>query len=329
MRLPRPALRHAASAFTLVEVLTASALALLLLAALAGAVMRMGEDGRRLGDHIDRGGRVRLVLDQISTDMQSIVVQQDSNNWLAIDILDQPGNSGLWLNAPGQKPADLSLELNPRSKPDKQGIEWALPEDYRFGMGGMWLRFFTTAAERELLEDGKVVPGDVNAVGYQLIRRAMPGAGSINSASGSYQLFRSLVRADETFRAGYQIENYAGAATAGSPGELKSPSEDSLICDNILDIGIIVHEMNAEQKYVQAFPMRHKSLPPLKNPRQYRVPRDGIPAAIEVMIRVISLSGSRELRSAEAAGINPDAWWQLAKRHSRVYSRFCYIPRAF
>ena len=59
------------------------------------------------------------------------------------------------------------------------------------------------------------------------------------------------------------------------------------------------------------------------------MPRDGIPAAIEVMIRVISLSGSRELRSAEATGIHPDAWWQLAKRHSRVYSRFCYIPRAF
>jgi hypothetical protein len=324
-----PVSRHSANAFTLVEVLTASAIALLLLSALAGAVIRMGEDGRRLGDHIDRGARVRLVLDQMSTDLQSILVRQDTNNWLALDILEEPGNSGLWLDAPGQKPASDSLVLDPRTEPDEKGREWALPEDYRFGVGGMWLRFFTTAADRGILDDGKPVPGDVNAVSYQLIRRAMPGVGEGTSAGGSYQLFRSLVKADETFRSGYKIEAYAGAASTGGPGELKSPSEDSLICDNILDIGVIVHEMNAEQQFVQAFPMRHKSLPPLKNPRQYRVPQDGIPASIEIMIRVISLSGSRELRSAEAAGLDPEAWWRLAKRHSRMYSRHFSIPRAF
>lgn len=314
--------------FTLVEVCVSTALSLLLLLSLTVAVMNVSKQGRQLADHLDRGSRVRLLTSLLVSDLQSAIVRQDGNTWLAIDILDGTDNSGSWVAASGQKPAEASLQLDPREKDDK-GREWADPEDYRFGTGGMWLRFITTAADRDVFTDGKAVPGDVNAVSYQLIRRAMPSSAYMSdAANASYQLFRSIVRSDHTFENGYVIDEYSGGAAQGDPGEMKSPSEDSMLCDNIIDFGVIIHEWNEEGKYVQGFPMRHESLPPLKDKKRYRVPQDGVPASIEVLVRVLSASGARELRGLEQQGISPERWWEFARRHSRVYSRSVGLPRA-
>lgn len=314
--------------FTLIEVSVSTALAVLLLVSLTMAVMNVGDQGRRLSDQLDRGARVRLVMDLLVGDLQSAIVRQDQNTWLAIDILDTPGNSGAWVEAPGQKPAQESLQLDPRDAPDKNNIAWADPEDYRFGVGGMWLRFITSAADRAVFS-GKPVPGDVNALSYQLIRRAMPSTGHMSDpGNASYQLFRSIVRSDQTFEAGYAVDGYAGAAQQGFPGEMKAPSVDSMLCDNIIDFGVIVYEFNDSGRYVQGFPMRDDSLPPLQKKNQYRVPQDGVPASIEVIVRVLSASGARELRGLEQLGVTPEAWWAVARRHSRVYSRSMSLPRA-
>jgi len=316
------------SGFTLVEVSVATALSLLLLLSLTAAVMSVSQQGRQLADHLDRGARVRLMTSILVSDLQSAIVRQDGNTWLAIDILDGTDNSGSWAAASGQKPAEASLQLDPREKDDK-GREWANPEDYRFGTGGMWLRFITTAADRDVFTDGKAVPGDVNAVSYQLIRRAMPSSSSMSdAANASYQLFRSIVRSDHTFENGYIIDGYSGGTAQGDPGEMKSPSEDSMLCDNIIDFGVIVYEMNDERRSVQAFPMRHASLPPLQDKTRYRVPQDGVPSYLEVLVRVLSASGARELRNLEQQGISPERWWEIARRHSRVYSRGVGLPRA-
>lgn len=310
------------------EVSVATALSVLLLLALTMAVLNVAEQGRRLSDHLDRGGRVRLMTSLLVSDLQSAIVRQDGNTWLAVDILEETDNSGAWVAARGQKPGGASLQLNPREK-DEQGREWADPEQYRFGVGGMWLRFITSAADRDVFTDGNAVPGDVNAVSYQLIRRAMPASGYVNdAANASYQLFRSIVRADHTFVTGYNMADYDGGGTAqGEPGEMKSPSVDSMLCDNIIDFGLIIYERNEEGGYVQGFPMRHESLPPLQEENRYRVPQDGVPAAIEVLVRVLSASGARELRGLEQQGIAPEVWWQIARRHSRVYSRSMALPR--
>ena len=315
--------------FTLVEVSLATALSVLLLLSLTMAVMNVAEQGRRLSDHLDRGGRVRLMTSLLVSDLQSAILRQDGNTWIAIDILNKTDNSGAWVDAAGQKPAEDSLQLDPRKKSDND-FDWANPEDYRFGVGGMWLRFITTAADRDVFTDNKAVPGDVNAVSYQLIRRAMPPAGYVSDgANASYQLFRSIVRSDHTFDTGYLVDTYAGGTQQGDPGEMKSPSTDSMLCDNIIDFGVIIHEWSeAENMSVQGFPMRHESLPPLKNKNQSRVPQDGVPTSIEVMMRVLSASGARELRGLEQQGISPERWWDIARRHSRVYSCSMGLPRA-
>jgi len=328
------AVRHFPSlkwrAFTLLEVMVSSSLAMIVLVTLTTTVLNLSQQGRRLSDHIDRGARVRLVMDLLSNDLRSMIVKQDSNNWLAIDILGDAGNSGTWLDGMGQKPKDDSLVLDPRSKPDQNGTEWAEPEDYRFGVGGMWLRFITSAADRSVFTDGKAVPGDINAVSYQLVRRAMPGSSTVqDAANASYQLFRTIVRSDHTFEQGYKVQEYAGSSQPGEAGEMKTPSVDSLLCDNIIDLGVIVYEINAAGEYVQAFPMRHKSLPKLLNEKQYRVPQDGVPTSFEALIRVLSASGARELRGREVSELASEEWWSIAKRHSRVYSRSFSVPRAF
>ena len=307
----------------------ATALSMLLLLSLTMAVMNVSRQGRQLSDHLDRGARVRLMTGLLVSDLQSAIVRQDGNTWLAIDILDKTDNSGSWAAASGQKPAEASLQLDPREKDDK-GREWANPEDYRFGVSGMWLRFITTAADRDVFTGGEVVPGDVNAVSYQLIRREMPSTGYINdAANASYQLFRSIVRSDSTFDSGYAIDTYSGGTEPGEPGEMRSPSQDSMLCDNIIDFGVIIHEWSEDgRRSVQAFPMRHESLPPLKDKNRYRVPQDGVPSSIEVMVRVLSASGARELRGLEQQGISPERWWEIARRHSRVYSRSVSLPRA-
>ena len=316
-----------ADGFTLVEVSVATSLSVLLLLGLTMAVMNVAEQGRRLSDHLDRGARVRLMTSLLVSDLQSAIVRQDGNTWIAIDILEKTDNSGAWVVASGQKPAEDSLQLDPREKDDK-GREWANPEDYRFGVGGMWLRFITTAADRDVFTDNQAVPGDVNAVSYQLIRRAMPAAGYVSdAANASYQLFRSIVRSDHTFDTGYIVDAYAGGEQQGDPGEMKSPSTDSMLCDNIIDFGVIIYEWSDNGSYVQGFPMRHESLPPLKDKNRYRVPQDGVPASIEVMVRVLSASGARELRGLEQQGISPARWWEIARRHSRVYSRSMALPR--
>lgn len=315
--------------FTLVEVSVSTALAMLLLIALTATVMNVSDQGRRLSDHLDRGARVRLVMDLLVSDLQSAIVRQDQNTWLAIDILDNVGNSGAWAEASGQKPTRDSLLLDPRDPPDKNNVIWANPEDYRFGVGGMWLRFITSAADRAVFAPNKAVPGDVNAISYQLIRRAMASTGFMSDAgNASYQLFRSIVRSDQTFDEGYVVDAYAGAPQQGFPGEMKTPSVDSMLCDNIIDFGVIVYEINDDGRYVQGFPMRDDSLPPLQKKNQYRVPQDGVPTRIEVMVRVLSASGARELRAQEQLGVTPERWWEIARRHSRVYSRSMSLPRA-
>jgi len=314
--------------FTLVEVSVSTTLSLLLLLSLTMAVLNVGEQGRHLSDHLDRGARVRLMMDLLVSDLQSAIVKQDQNTWLAIDILDKTDNSGAWVNANGQKPSQDSLRLDPRRPPDSNGTAWADPEDYRFGVAGMWLRFISSAADRAVFTDGTVVPGDVNAISYQLIRREIPSGGYINdAANASYQLFRTIVRADHTFDTGYVVDAYQGGALQGDPGEMKSPSVDSMLCDNIIDFGIIIYEKNSSGGWVQSFPMRDDSLPPLKDKKHYRAPDDGVPATIEVMVRVLSASGARELRGLEQQGITPAQWWDIARRHSRVYSSTVALPR--
>lgn len=323
--------RSVPGGFSLIEVLLATTLSVAMVLMLASATLNTAEQSKRMSDEIDRSGRARLVLDLLVNDLQSMIVRHDENTWLAVDVLADTQNSGEWTGAPGQKPGKESLTLEPAPRDLDLGGDGKKvhPEDYHFGTGGMWLRFVTTAEDRDVFSTDEIVPGDVNTVAYQVIRRRLPGAPDVNDpANAGYQLFRSIVRADHTFDTGYNVDAYKGASVTGQPGEVKSPTPDSVVCDQVIDLGVIIHQRNDDGVLVQGFPRRDSSLPPLGSPLRYRAPGDGIPERIEVMVRIMSPNGARELRWREQTALSPEQWWSLALRESRVYSRTLSLPTA-
>lgn len=315
--------------YTLIEVLLSTAIGVALILLLAHAAIDTAENNRRLAAELDRSARARLTLDLLANDLQSIILRRDNNNWLAIDILSDTRNTTHWQSAAGEKPAKSSLILQPDADTTSGMIN---PADYRFGVAGAWLRFITTAEDRSLFSGGKSVPGDVNAIAYQIIRRPLPSLSALsdgtNAGNAGYQLHRSIVRADATFDEGYAVENYKGASDLGKPGEIKSPRLDSVVCDQVIDMGVLLYQINERGKLVQGFPERDPSLPPLESPLQYRAPRDGVPTCLEVIVRIMSIQGAHKLRQIEQNHASPEKWWRLADRESRVYSRTISLPQA-
>ncbi len=312
--------------YTLIEVLLSTVIGVLLIFLLAQATISTAETNQRLTDELDRSARARLILDLIANDLQSIIQRRECQNWLALDILCDTRNSAHWQSAAGEKPTANSLRLHPAIDAASGLLE---PGDYRFGVAGTWLRFFTTAEDRSIFSNGKIVPGDVNAVAYQIIRRPPPSLASVSSDThAGYQIHRSVVRADATFEEGYVIDTYKGASDLGKAGEIKSPRLDSVICDQVIDFGLVIYQTNETGELVQGFPERDASLPPLNHPLQYRAPQDGVPVRVEALIRIMSRQGGHALRQREQQPITPEVWWQFASKASRVYSRTLSLPQA-
>lgn len=309
-------MRGRRAAFTLLEVLVSAVLTALLTLILVSLTLNTGNFYRRSTGELDRSSRARLVLDLLVQDLQGMIIRPTRDVWLAVDVLTDTTNSRRWEHAPGEKPANESLKLDPKPREETDLVD---PHDYRFGQAGMWLRFFTTPQDREVFADGREVIGDVNAVAWQLIRsKIAPHTGSSES---DYQLFRSVVRADRTFDAGYAIDGYRGGSQLGQPGEIRSPAPESVVCSQIVDFGVIIRQRNADGQMVEGFPNRHRSLPPLADPHRYRVPKDGVPETLEVFVRVMSTPAMRELLQREADGLAPREWWRLVERESRIFSR--------
>lgn len=303
-------------AFTLLEVLVAVVLTALLTLIMVSLTINTGNFYQRSTGELDRSSRARLVLDLLVQDLQGTIIRPTKDVWLAVDVLTDTTNSRRWEHAPGEKPAMESLQLDPKPREDTDLID---PHDYRFGQAGMWLRFFTTPQDREVFAKGREVIGDVNAVAWQLIRSRI--APHTASAESDYQLFRSVVRADRTFDAGYSIDDYHGSSQLGQPGEIQTPAPESVVCSQIVDFGVIIRQRNADGQIVEGFPNRHSSLPPLDDPHRYRVPKDGTPETIEVFVRVMSTPAMRALLQREADGLSAQEWWRLVERDSRIFSR--------
>ncbi len=311
------------SAFTLIELLLAITLTAMFTVFLATWTLNAGHLYRGSTSLLDRSSRARLVMDLLTQDFQTALIRQrDDETWLAIDVLSDSSNSGRWITAPGEKPGGDSLELSPQPNRDTDSID---PSDYRFGQAGMWLRFFCMPQDRDVFTQKSDTPGDINAVGWQIIR-TRPSPGAPDDTAG-YQLFRTVVRADRTFDEGYHIDQYKGSTSSGEPGELKKPGEDSLVCGQVVDMGVIVMQRNEGGKLVEGFPNRDTSLPPLANNKRYRAPQDGMPVRLDVYVRVLSQFGARELRAREQDHMEPDDWWHVVDRDGRIFMRSVNLKR--
>lgn len=327
------AVRH--SGFTLVELLLAASITAVLAGALVATVVQVLGLWSRAGGAVATAGEAARILDQVTRDLDALVLRPDANAWLAVTVQrDQvgSGDSGMtdadWTGlAKPAGPASLRLDL-----PDGSA------EGLRFGQAGAWLRFFTTEPDANDSATNRSLP---RAVSYQIVRRRV-GAGH------AYQLYRSQVRpggSNSTFSTGYDLFASAYNTPNGSeqhPGNIRRPNTRFLLGNHVIDFGVRVFGQDSASRLLPVFPsaagpeqsfVATNGSSPVRGYEGRPVVR-GWPACVQVLVRILTEEGARDLANLEAGRIpippgltQAEFWWQLAEAHSHLHVR-TLIPRA-
>lgn len=301
MRTDRATIR----AFTLIEVLVSMAVSVLLTGVLVSTARVASRSWERSADRLAVASQADAMLDLIERDLRSRVVAPAGSIGWATTVLEDEALSGWWVSGPRTKPAGV----------ESWSIDAAEIEHCRFGVGGVWLRFFAAGTE-----SGRSV---IRAIGYQIIRRELASG----SGEYSYLLHRAEVSAENTFTAGMDLHPASGgytvrSATPGHAGNLIRPSLSQAIGDHVVDFGLRTYLRDGGSDE-PAFPRSDVA--------EYLAdePDDGYPAEVEIMVRVLEPQGVRLLARFEttAAGEGGETtWWSIVERHSRTFSRRIALP---
>ena len=205
--------RHMKKGFTVLELLVAISVTALLAAMLFNITTQVSKTQAQSSADLETNQVAQYILDRIQEDLQCAIYQNDGNLWMAATILtrvdERPGISyDSWSNKflEKPKPEELSLRINqthfqsqnvpmtPNAQANKQGKI----EESRFGVRGVWLRFFTQAPE---LDPEAKSSGGARAVSYQIVRHGL--LADSDTAMPRYQLFRADVSDENTLRAGF------------------------------------------------------------------------------------------------------------------------------
>lgn len=223
-------------------------------------------------------------------------------------------------------------------------------EYIRFGQAGVWLRFFSTPSDTN---DTLAAASAPVAISYQLTRTHIGGTGANRTTPISYILFRSAVSPQNTFTAGYDLLATAayntGNSTDGSAGTVRGPNANHVIANDVIDFGVRIYHRNAAGDLVQAFPASQATpaaplVEPASAPFSYVATSagsptyagyggtaaktvGGMPEVIDVMVRILTPEGVRQIRAYEenptliGATASDEKWWEIAEANSKVYTR--------
>jgi hypothetical protein len=220
-------------------------------------------------------------------------------------------------------------------------------EDSRFGRRGMWLRLFTVEPEANQ-------PSAPRAVSYQIARREV-GSGY------TYQLFRSSVSPENTFRTGYDLFMHLGTNSYNSQNTLnddpenqrrsetiRRPFPDFLLANDVIDFGVRFFDSDG----IVLFPKTDEDfglaatsdtadrteLPRIEGTLQPpegtggRPLQFGFPAVAEIFLRILTPEGARQIQALELGEIAPPSglsadlyWWEIVRDNSQVYTRLVVI----
>ena len=358
-------------AFTLIELLVALSVTALMVALMLTIVTNVLSGWNRSTGTLSAGNQARLLLDQIAADLQAAIIKRDGNAWLVATIQrDQTTASG----ETGMSTADTFLPrwnpIAPLTYKPRGGASYdpaatrtsASPslnidasdrgkiEQVRFGQTGVWLRFFSTQPDSNTAIADLTAP---QAISYQMTRAHAGGNTAQRKTPISYYLFRSVVSAQNTFVAGYNLAASAdynnGNGTDGVAGNVRQPRASHLIANDVIDFGVRIFERNAAGTLLEVFPVGRNAAgvvvtpPPATSPYSYVATNTtpplyaeyggsaartvgGIPAVIEVMVRVLTPEGVRLIQAYEEepsrfGGASDAKWWELAEANSKVYVR--------
>jgi type II secretory pathway pseudopilin PulG len=352
--------RSSRKAFTIIELLVAVGVTALMVSLMLTIVVNVLGGWNRSSGSLTSGNQARLVLDQIGRDLQSAIMKRDNNGWLVAGIQQDQntangsrGGSGVpdaqWVaNKPSGTDTDTTSLLASYIVPPGGLSGTTVPsiDDYRFGQGGVWLRFFTTSPDSNNGDLHRI--SAPRAVAYQIVRLPVVQ----NSTEYRYQLFRSEVRpghanatlaARSTFAVGYNLmdpanlynvpndtDNFgvlisSGVDQGGEPGSIRRPDRNQLIANNIIDFGVRFWVRNATTGVLEiAFPRTVADLSfAATSDTAAAVTSRGFPEVAEVFVRVLTDEGVTQIANLES-GLTPDSsgkWWEIALANSRVYSR--------
>jgi type II secretory pathway pseudopilin PulG len=324
--------------FTLVEVLVAVGITAAIAAFMVSIVSNVSGFWGRTSGRLSAEAQARFILDQVTVDLQSALYRDDGNTWLAASIPAGTNNTGgLWTTtgstAAGLKPANSAGSL--------QGIAVGNLSDARFGIAGLWLRFFTVKRGTNATLTTASAPV---AVAYQIVRRATSG-NEARSSDRRYLLHRSQVRPTNastartgTLESGFDIVATAygparNTAQTEDPAEIRYPTINSVIGENVIDFGVrlYVRDASTATGLRLVFPATNTTLTyAAKSPPSVPDATDPFPDVVDVMVRVLTDEGARVLAGYEASpqritapqGVTAQAyWWQLALANSQVYTR--------
>ena len=222
-----------------------------------------------------------------------------------------------------QKPAGTA-SLRPWPEPDAAGLRRLA--DARFGVGGTWVRLVTTTAE------SGAEPALPRVVAWQVLRRPVFGrleAG--NPAPVHYAVFRAAIGAATAFAHGLDVTAPAYSSSTPIPGVARGPATvmnpaaiDALAAP-VIDLGLWLYRREPDGTLRRQFPSGPADVAHVADPAR----PETLPDVAEVMVRVLSEEGARQLAAIEDGLVtrpaqfadDADWWWAVAEAHSWVQVR--------
>lgn len=343
--------------FTLVELIVAMSITIVLAGIMISVVAGILSAWNRSRGQLVASNQAKVVLDQLVTDLEGAFFKSDDGVWFATSILESNNSAASESNANLASDRNWvisgsqSVSIKPRTDADPRGFVLDAPSiaDCRFGMAGVWLRFFTTKQDSYDTWRDASAP---TAVSYQLVRRNVT---SSSSSEIRYMLYRSEVRvvassggSPGTFETGYDLHPLGGSYTTpndseGHPGNLIDAPAVRVIANNVIDFGVrlYVREGSAFRLVFPAQAATNGSSPVVGTPSDSdsTVPeeelfhlaagtfpdsadfyREAFPHIVEIHLRVLTDEGARLIQNLEAGRIAGN-WWDIALANSRVFTR--------
>lgn len=295
------------AAFTLLELLVAATITVAIVAMLLLVAQTTLKTWQVANGRWGTSGVALPALDLIERDLKSAVMSGDNVTSLAVTILQNTSNSGIW-ETPSRFP-----------KPTSDVRISDTITECRFGATA-WLRFFAGTSATI----GNQNRAMVRAVSYQIVRRPLSGT----AGEATYMLFRGHVNEANTLVAGSDILAiaYDGQnATDGNSGNVRRPNANHVIADNVVDFGVRFYARRAE-RLVPIFPAQGEAWSSSVLNFEWRsdLPTDSTPVLAEVMIRVLTEDGVQRLRAFEDSSRSvtvPSDWWEFVEANSHAYVR--------
>lgn len=317
-------------AFTLLELLVAVTLTLGIAAVMLAVTLHTLNLWRRSQDKFSASAQAKLALDLLERDLHAGVFRRDADTtWLAVTVAtDAAGvaNHG-WQPATVMKPATQeSLRLVPMTA-DGHAPSIA---DARFGLSGAWLRLIAMNVETS----GSLPV----ALSYQIARRPVSGTDitSSNPAEVRYTLFRSAVAANTTFAVGNDVlaSGYGAtsetSATPRAAYTLTNPNTASdTLLTNTVDFCVWLYVRDTNGALRRIFPADAADLAHTARDPGGAADSNRYPAVADVMIRVLTEDGARQVAAMEQGAVARPAtfasdaqwWWSVVEAHSAVFVR--------